>query len=192
MYGRENLFRISSARLRRTSNISEVLYPKFPPLENAIFSGFPLSFCPAVSIARSEIYFSPGACAELSKIPACLLARASTLRRNAKSVVGAPSFFGPRPRENIRCKFNAESGGTGGVATKNAYDSQINRPIFGQEKRSLTHGSLFDDNNYIEQEGKREEGETRRIYISIISIRRNQLRSNLFWRRVSAVSSTGA
>lgn len=115
-------------------------FTKFPPLENAIFSGFPLSFCPAVSIARSEIYFSPEACAELSKIPACRLARASTLRRNAKSVVGAPSFFGPRPWENIRCKFNAESGGTGGVATKNAYDSQINRPIFGQEKRSLTYG----------------------------------------------------
>jgi len=72
-------------------------FTKFPPLENAIFSELPLSFYSTVSIARSEIYFSPEACAELSKIPACRLARASTLRRNAKSVVGAPSFFGPCP-----------------------------------------------------------------------------------------------
>lgn len=36
--------------------------------------GSPFLFAP---IARLEIYFSPEACAELSKIPACRLARAA-------------------------------------------------------------------------------------------------------------------
>lgn len=134
MYERENLFTgypMRDAVLRTYQRY----FTKFPSLENAVFSKLPLSFCPAVSIARSEIYFSPEACAELSKIPACRLARASTLRRNAKSVIGAPSFFGPRPWENIRCKFNAESGETGGITKKNTYNFQINRPIFGQEEK---------------------------------------------------------
>jgi len=65
--------------------------------ERRILRTLPLSFS---SRSRGRrIYFSPEACAELSKIPACRLARASALRRNAKSLVGPPpSPSRPRPR----------------------------------------------------------------------------------------------
>lgn len=61
-------------------------------------------------------------------------ARASALRRNAKSVVGAPSLLGSRHSENIRRKFNAKNRETGGIAAwKHVYI--LTRQFRDQEER---------------------------------------------------------
>lgn len=139
MYERENLFRISYAIqdiLRRTSN--QRYFTKFLPLENATFSGLLLSFCSAVSIARSKIYFTPEACAELSKIPACRLARASTLQKVGMQNLSLGHHLSSRAsslREHSLQIYNTESGETGDIIKKDIHgiNSQINR--FGSRRK---------------------------------------------------------
>lgn len=136
---------VSYAKLCRTLNISKVLY-KVSPLENVVFSRLPFSFCLVVPIARLEIYFSPEACAELSKIPACRLARAAVYVGMQNLSLGVPSFFESHLWENICCKFNVENEETDGIADQKKYMHSfgINIPILRQEDtNSLTHFRIF-------------------------------------------------
>lgn len=111
---------ISYAKLCRTLNISKVLC-QVSPVRKCRILEIPLFFLPhSPDRAVGNLFLAGGVCGIIQN-PDVSPRTCRSLRRNARSVVGVPSFFEFRLRENICCKFNAENGETSGIADQKKY-----------------------------------------------------------------------